>query len=668
MRWNQSLPGIGMWVVAIATGTMLIGCGTGTVPASSFTSTGSSSSTGAGSSSGASGSGGAPSTGSGSPPTTTAPTDPTQTSSGGATTTTPPATGGTGTSTAPTTTVRTLSGRVLSGQNLPVSAADVYLFAAGSTGYSAGASSLFEPSGFVKTDSQGRFSGQYTCPSTTAQVYLIAASGDAGAGTNGTAVMMSALGSCGSSGTQPAVVNEITTVSSVYALASFMRPGSIGIGSSATNRVGIVNAFRTANNLFDGATGQTRSKTPAGNGIVPQTKINSLANLLAQCVESISGSVACANLFHAATTAGVTPRDTLTSVLNIALHPAIHLGSLSLSGPYQPSLASSPNDWTLSVEYTGAGLNYGQLIAADAQGDIWVPNAVNPGTLSEFGPAGEPLSGSAGFGGGGLSYPQAVAIDQAGNVWAANEGNDSVSEHSANGVAKSGSGFKAAGLKSPYALAIDGSGNVLTVNGDNTVTRLTSAGASAGQFQQGGLDFPYAIAMDRSSNAWIANYGYSDSVSRFSSTGAAAGSTGYTGAGVSGAVGVAIDGDGNAWLASFDQPVVSRFSSSGVAAGTGYRIPAGAASIAVDGDDTIWTANSDGSISRLTSQGVPLSPATGYISSGATAGVGITIDPSGNVWTSDNYVNSVFEYIGAGAPTTVPLQVALQKNLVGKRP
>ncbi len=27
--------------------------------------------------------------------------------------------------------------------------------------------------------------------------------------------------------------------------------------------------------------------------------------------------------------------------------------------------------------------------------------------------------------------------------------------------------------------------------------------------------------------------------------------------------------------------------------------------------------------------------------------MGIAIDLSGNVWTSDNYVNSVFEYIGA---------------------
>lgn len=563
----------------------------------------------------------------------------------------------------------TLSGKILSGQNLPVSSARVYLYAVGNTGYGAGARSLFSGSGSFVTDSRGEFIGTYTCPSATAQVYLVAAGGNTGNGSNGTAAMMSALGFCGTIQAHAVVVNEITTVASVYALAQFMRAGSVSIGSSGSNLVGITNAFRTANNLYDGTTGRVRSKTPAGNGSVPQTKINSLANMLAGCVDSLAGSVACNRLFQATTASGVAPRDTLTAILNIALHPGLSLSSLVLSGSYQPSLAGAPNDWTLSVEYTGGGLNYGQLIAADAQGNIWVPNAVSPGTLSKFGPAGEPLSGSSGFGGGGLSYPQAVAIDQAGNVWTANEGNDSVSEHYSSGVAKSGTGFRASGLKLPYALAIDGSGNILTANGDNTVTKLNTSGAAIGQFQQGGLDFPYAIAMDRSSNAWIANYGYSDSVSRFSSTGAPANATGYSGGGISGAVAVAIDAGGNAWAASFDRAVVSRFNSSGTAlSGTGYSIPAGAASIAVDGDNTVWTANSDGSVSRLTNLGASISPATGYVSNGATAAVGIAIDPSGDVWTSDNYVNSVFEYIGAAAPTTVPLQVALQKNLVGKRP
>ena len=526
--------------------------------------------------------------------------------------------------------------------------------------------------GSVVTDANGSFSlaGAYTCPTSSAEVYLVATGGDAGAGVNPAIALMSALGSCGSiSSSSTIVLNEISTVASVYALSQFMAPGSATVGSSSSNAVGLANSFRTAQNLYDITTGHLLATTPAGNGAIPQSKIYSLANVLAACVESASGSSACSSLFQAATAGGTAPRDTLASVLNIALHPEVDLRSLTLSGPYQPSLAGPPNDWTLSVEYTGGGLNLGQLIAADGAGDIWVPNAINPGSLSKFGPVGEPLSGASGFTGGGLSYPQAVAIDQAGNVWAANEGNNTVSKHNASGVALSGSGYTASGLADPYALALDGSGNVFSVNGNNTVTKLSASGTAVAQLQQSGLDFPYAVAVDAAQNLWVANYGYSNSVSRFSNSGVAANATGFTGGGINGAVGIAIDAGGNAWVASFDQSVVSKFSSTGSPlSGSGYAIPAGAASILVDGDNTVWTANADGSVSRFANSGAAISPATGYVSSGATAEVGIAIDPSGNVWTSDNYVNSIFEYIGAAAPTVAPLQVAVKNNLLGKRP
>jgi len=536
--------------------------------------------------------------------------------------------------------------------------------------YGGGAISLISGSGAVITDKTGAFNiaSAYTCPSSNTQVYVVAVGGDAGGGTNPSTVLMSALGSCDSVATKHIALNEVTTVASVYALAQFMAAGSTAVGTSNTNQTGLVNAFRTVTNLYDSETGQTRTTTPAGNGTIPTSTINSLANVLATCVDSAGGSAACSKLFQATRTSGITPHDTLTAIQNIALNPGMNLNSLALSGPYQPSLAGMPNDWTLSIEYAGGGLNYGQLIAADASGNIWVPNAVDPGTLSEFSTVGEPLSGTAGFKGGGLSYPQAVAVDTLGNVWAANVGNNSVSKHTSGGTPLSGSGFTASGLKEPFALAIDGTGNVFTTNGNDTVTKLNASGSGVAQFQQGGLDFPYAVAVDSSQNVWVANYGVTNSISKFSNTGAAA-SNGYTGGGLSGAVGVAIDANGNAWVANFDNAVVSKIDSAGAPlSGSGYRVPADVASIAVDGSNTIWTANADGSISHLSSTGAVISPATGYISNGATAEVGIAIDASGNVWTSDNYVNSIFEYIGAASPAVVPLQAAVKNNQLGKRP
>ncbi len=133
------------------------------------------------------------------------------------------------------------------------------------------------------------------------------------------------------------MLNEITTLSSVYALSQFMAPGSATVGSTSTNAVGIANGFRTAKNLYDGTTGHLRATTPSGNGTIPQSKVNSLANILASCIESAGGSVACSQLFQVATLGGTAPHNTLAAILNIALQPGLNLHSLTLSGPYQPS-------------------------------------------------------------------------------------------------------------------------------------------------------------------------------------------------------------------------------------------------------------------------------------------------------------------------------------------
>lgn len=667
MYWKKSLGG--MWVFVVLA---LTGCGAGVLSTSSLLSSSGSGASGTTATPSSPTSTGTSSTGStppssGSNGTTTPPP-----SSGSSGTTPPPSSGGSGaTTTSPVTVPRTVSGHIYSGpgSDHPISGATISLYAVGTSGYGTGSTALLQGTSIL-TASDGSFSldGAYTCPSATTQVYLVASGGNAGAGENSSITLLSALGGCSIIGSSTIVVNEITTAVSVFALSPFLSPGGTSIGTSSSNSNGLLNAFRTANNLYDGTTGQIRAKTLAGNGTIPANKINLLANLLANCVQSLNGAASCPNLFQATSFGGSTPGNTFAAVLNLALHPGLNLGTLALNGPYQNPVAGAPSDWTLSIEYTGGGLNYGQLIAADGSGNIWVPNSSDPGTLSKFGPAGEPLSGNTGFRGGGLSYPLAVAIDQDGNVWAANEGNSSVSKHSASGAPLSGSGFATSGLKLPYALALDSDGNVFTANGDNTVTKLNSSGNSAGQFQQGGLDFPYAIAVDTSKNLWIANYGYSNSVSKFANDGTVIAPNGYTG-GINGAAGAAIDGDGSVWVASFDSPIVSKFSSNGtLLSGSGYTIPAGAASIAVDGSNTVWTANSDGSISHFGSSGALLSPSTGFIADRATAGVGIAIDASGNVWTSDNSVNSLFEYIGVATPAVTPLQVAVKNTQMGKRP
>jgi hypothetical protein len=564
----------------------------------------------------------------------------------------------------------------------PISGARVYLYAAGTTGYGTGATSLLT-GGYTTSGTGGGFTitNNYTCPSSSTQVYMVAVGGNTGSGVNNSSVLMSALGDCGALSSATFInISEVTSVAAAYALSQFMTPGTLTVGTSSTNVTGLRNAFATALNLVDPASGTARATTPAGNGIVPASTINTLANIMAACVNTTGGAGPCATLFTAATPAGGSaPTDTMSAMLNVAQNPGRNTASLYSLQPgaavFQPSLSTVPNDFTLSVQYSGGGLHAGQLPAVDAAGNVWVPNAVDPGTLSEFSPTGAALTPSTGFTGGGLSVPEAVAIDLNGNVWAANYGNANVSEHTSGGTPLSGSGFTATGMYKPNSIAIDGSGNVFTSNGssvNSTVTKFNSAGVAQPLFTGGGLDIPYFVAIDGSGNVWVANNDQTsnaNSISKFSNSGTAASLTGYVGGGLTWPVAVAIDATGNVWAANYGAASVSKLSSTGVAlSGAGYATPDFTNSIAIDGSNTVWTGNIDGSVSRLTNAGTAISPSTGYIANGALATMGIAIDASGNVWATDYNVNSLFEFVGAAGPAVVPQALAVKNGSFGVRP
>ena len=87
----------------------------------------------------------------------------------------------------------------LHGGQQPISGASVQLYAVGRTGYGSSATPLL--SSPVMTDATGAFSitGDYTCPTSTSQLYIVATGGNPGLapGTNNPAIaMMSALGPC----------------------------------------------------------------------------------------------------------------------------------------------------------------------------------------------------------------------------------------------------------------------------------------------------------------------------------------------------------------------------------------------------------------------------------------------------------------------------------------
>jgi hypothetical protein len=235
--------------------------------------------------------------------------------------------------------------------NTPIIGARVYLLAANTTGYGNASVSLLNPAltgasdvigAYVTTASDGSFSmtGDYTCVPKT-QVYMYALGGNSGTGENGASGLLAVLGSCPSAGNfssaNSVVINEVSTVAAAYAMAGFATDAThISSSGTALAQIGVTNAFANAANLSD-FSGTALLNTPAGNGIVPQRGINTLANLLATCVGSAgttpgSATSTCAALFANATadgaTTGAQPTDTATATINIAHYPAPNIADL----------------------------------------------------------------------------------------------------------------------------------------------------------------------------------------------------------------------------------------------------------------------------------------------------------------------------------------------------
>ena len=582
-----------------------------------------------------------------------------------------------------------LNGMVHGGQQ-PVSGAKIYLYAAGSTGYGSASTSLLNTAasgvstdsngnGYVTTDSNGNFNfgADWSCAHGTDQVYILALGGNPGLarGADNTALaLMAALGTCGSLvSTYPNIVaDEVTTVASVWALRPFMTDAT-HIGASSTNAAGLSNAFAQVTSIVDIATGKALAKTPAGNGTIPQSKIDTLADILAPCVNSTSRtSAACGLLFSAATPTGKTqPANTIAAALSIARNPGLKVSTLfalpTPSAPFQPQLGRAPNDWMLFVTLSGGGLHSPTSLGVDGAGNLWVANYF--GVASAFSPAGAPLS-AAGYTGGGLNESFGMAIDTGNNIWFANEQSNGVNSNlgsitklNSGGQPLSGnSGYDSGGIYFPIGVTADPNGNMWIVDyGDSTVTLLNSSGASlSGPSGWGGtsLEFPVALAVDSHHNAWVANQS-ANTITKISANGATATVISCC----DGASGIATDQSNNVWVANYYGDSISEVSNSGTVllrgiAGGGVRHPQG---IAVDGSGTVWVANYRGSsISEVSgassaSPGTFLSPAGGF---GTDASLlepyGLALDASGTAWVSNFGKNTITLFFGIATPIKTP--------------
>ena len=396
-----------------------------------------------------------------------------------------------------------IRGTAFGGQQ-PIVGASLQLYAANLTGYGSAAQPLL-PANTITTDADGGFNitGQYTCPTPDAPVYLVASGGNTGgSASNPNLTEMAALGSCSAlqanTSTTVAKINEVTTVAAAYALAPFMT-GVAGMGTSPGNASGLNFAFADVNQLVNNATGRSPGTALPEGAVLPLTQLNALANSLAACVNSTGGTAgdtsSCGKLFTAATPPlGTAPTDIVSAVIDIVQHPGQNVAAIyALAAghvPFHPTLTASPNDWTLAVTYTGGSLSAPSAVAVDAGGNVWITNR-GANTVTELAHSGAVLTTSAAV----LSGPAAVSLDAAGDPWIAN------------------------------ATA-------------NTLTHLSDSAAVTGSVS-GGLDIPAGIAIDPQGNLWVANSGTAN-LSEFTSTGSPLSGNGFSGSGITNPLGIAI--------------------------------------------------------------------------------------------------------------------------------
>ena len=182
------------------------------------------------------------------------------------------------------------------------------------------------------------------------------------------------------------------------------------------------NAAATVANLVGTTNGQAVSSATLTSSLgnittTPEaTKLNTIANILASCVNSDggSGSTCQSTLFPDVTpTSATAPTDTLQAAVLLNLNPTSNnsngssanmtaLYGLQTGTPPYPGLSAQPTDWTIGINYSAGSstaqtvINGANDIAVDSGGNVWLIN-YNSGTtvtqsLTELSPTGTPLT------------------------------------------------------------------------------------------------------------------------------------------------------------------------------------------------------------------------------------------------------------------------------------
>jgi hypothetical protein len=542
------------------------------------------------------------------------------------------------------------------------------------------------------TGADGRFTINSAAASAKdASLYLIAEGGKSSAdktgGDNDGMALMTVLGS-----EPPAsvVINELTTIASVWTHAQFVDGAAI-----QGHALGLRIAAGNVPNLVDLTTG--------GLGPVIQDPLNSsqtttlatfntLGNLLAGCATRVRGD-ACDKLFAAATPPGGTvPTDTLTAAQNIARNPShqaqelfalldefypVPAGKLWREVPFVPYLSFAPSAWTLSLVYAGGGMNSLGGIAIDGEGNMWSANNFMPGAqstiwgtfgggVSKIAPNGKPLSPmTVGFRGGGIDSPGfGIAIGADDRVWADSLAAETISvfDRETGKPLSPETGYNFGGkLGSMQGIITTPNGDVWALDNENSqIVHLPGGDPAKGRILGRTVDGkpvdgtlqvkgPFHLAVDQQDRIWVTNT--SDTVTRFPAS-----DPGKAEQIKVGLVprGVAIDSLGNAWVANcLGHPrTKEKLAMAEMRIKSKFEGLKGSKADAEDQKAQGWVALYDvaakypgGDVSMVGPDGTVVGTFDGGGS--INAPWGIAVDGNDNVWVADAFGRTITHLCGA---------------------
>jgi hypothetical protein len=407
-------------------------------------------------------------------------------------------------------------------------------------------------------------------------LYLIAKGGKAtvniGSSENRTIVLLTVLGN-----NPPAkvVINELTTVASTFTSARFIKGESI-----SGNALGLRIAAGNAPNLVDPATG--------GWGKVLLDPLNSSTTTTMATLDTlgslISAYATIANdawrtrFFKAATpTGGVTPKNTLEAMAGIAREPWAAPKELyelydqayplpapdarRTGAPFAPYLVYVPEDFALSLAFSGGGNYAAGRLMFDAEGNLWSGQNWLPGSQSgvnkstgggviKFSPNGTalspPITGFTGMGIDGVGWGTAVSKDR---IWISSfNGKILVMDFNGNPVATENDfPFKEKFL-GLMGICVAPSGDVWIADGsDNQLLLFPGGRIQDGRIVKvAGLKSPFDIVVDSQNRVWVANSS-SDTIVRFPADDPTKVESFRAGIGVRA---LALDSKENVWVAS----------------------------------------------------------------------------------------------------------------------